>query len=142
MAEKLDTNLSSLHGAKLPSGATIQITVHSADSSGRDRTGIVGAGDMPKIHITRSKEKSKEKKGDGQRKDDRSESQKLKDHVVESVGAKRQHLKAAPGDFEADDEIDLMFGEDSMTDFSQGRKFTPKKSGAEQRKSKKENEND
>jgi len=135
-----DTNLSSLKGAKLPSGASIHITIHNGSSDGKDRTGISGAGDMPKVNIGKSKDKSKAKKSDGQRSDDRTESQRLHDHVVESVKGKRQKIKAAPGDFEDPDENELMFGPDSMTDFSQGRKFTPKKSGAEQRKSKKEQE--
>ena len=116
-------------------GRPVSVTVHSVGSiqPGTDTTGF--GRDIELVKIGKPGKESTGKKSDGQRKDDRSESQKLKDHVVETASAKKMGTAAA-GDF--DTEKPPKEKPDSMTDMAQGRSFTPRQSGAQQRKKAKE----
>ena len=122
-------------------GQPVSVTIHSVGSTkpGADTTGF--GKDIETVKIGKPDKESTGKKTDGQRKDDRSESQKLKDHVVETAGAKKMKVDAAPGDFQPDD-APPKEKPDSMSDFTQGRSFKPRQSGAQQRKKAKEKDNE
>ena len=117
-------------------GRPVSVTVHSVGSikPGTDTTGF--GRDIELVKIGKPGKESTGKKSDGQRKDDRSESQKLKDHVVETTSAKK--MDAAAGDFDTKADKAPKEDPDSMTDMAQGRSFTPRQSGAQQRKKAKE----
>ena len=120
-------------------GQPVSVTIHSVGSTkpGADTTGF--GKDIETVKIGKPpKEKSAGKKSDGQNAKEKSESAKLLDHVIESTSSsKKKDIRGAVGDFQPDDAPPEQ-KPDTMTDFSQGRKFTPKKSGAQQRKKAKE----
>jgi len=95
---------------------------------------------LAQVKIGKPGKEATGKKTDGQRKDDKSESQKLMDHVVESSKAKK--MDAAAGDFDTKAEKAPKEKPDSMSDMAQGRSFKPRQSGAQQRKKAKEKADD
>ena len=124
-------------------GQPVSVTIHSVGSTkpGADTSGIGKNIEIAQIGKS-PKEKSKEKATDGQRKGEKSESAKLLDHVIESTASsKKKDAQGAPGDFRAD-ETSSKQKPDSMSDFTQGRTFKPRQSGAQQRKKAKEKDNE
>ena len=118
-------------------GRPVSVTVHSVGSMkpGADTTGF--GRDIELVKIGKPGKEPTGKKSDGQRKEDKSESAKMLDHVVESSKAKKMGTAAA-GDFDTKADKAPKEDPDSMTDMAQGRSFKPRLSGAQQRKKAKE----